>query len=423
MNSNFINCPECGSKISVEKVFAHQVEDSIRKDYENKLKNQKSKYNKKELALKEREKSLMENEEKIQKEIQDQVAKESQKIESSLRTKIESEISIEMKAKNDELEEKRLELTKAKKRELMLLKKEQDLKSEKDAIELEAARKIAEERELLIANAKKQFLEEHELKDLEKNNIIEEQKRQLNQMKIKLEQGSMQLQGEVQEVSLERSLKTSFPIDDIKAIKPGTEGADVIQTIINSSLQPAGKILWESKNTKTWSGDWIQKLRDDQIDISADIAVLVTKTMPKNIDDFGQIDGVWIIKRNLVLPVACLLRSGLMQITLTRNSANGLEERMQVLHQFLTGSEFKQRMEAIIQTFIGMQNELESEKRSFKRIWSRRQKSIERVLDNTSELWGEFQSLLGEKLGTIETLELENEINENLLNESNNETV
>jgi len=411
MNSNFINCPECGSKISVEKVFAHQVEDSIRKDYENKLKNQKSKYNKKELALKEREKSLMENEEKIQKEIQDQVAKESQKIESSLRTKIESEISIEMKAKNDELEEKRLELTNAKKRELMLLKKEQDLKSEKDSIELEAARKIAEERELLIANAKKQFLEEHELKDLEKNNIIEEQKRQLNQMKIKLEQGSMQLQGEVQEVSLERSLKTSFPIDDIKAIKPGTEGADVIQTIINSSLQPAGKILWESKNTKTWSGDWIQKLRDDQIDISADIAVLVTKTMPKNIDDFGQIDGVWIIKRNLVLPVACLLRSGLMQITLTRNSANGLEERMQVLHQFLTGSEFKQRMEAIIQTFIGMQNELESEKRSFKRIWSRRQKSIERVLDNTSELWGEFQSLLGEKLGTIETLELENEVN------------
>lgn len=420
MSNNFINCPECGSEISVEKVFAHQIEKSIRKDYEEKIKDQKSKYQAKELALKERENSLKENEEKIQKEIQNQVLKESKKIESNMKSKIESEISLEMKAKDDELIENRKKLSNAKKRELALLKKEQDLKSEKDTIELEAARKIAEERELLIANAKKQFLEEHTLKNSEKDKIIDEQKKQLGEMKIKLEQGSMQLQGEVQEMSLERALKTSFPIDDIKAIKPGTEGADVIQTIINSSLQPAGKILWESKNTKTWSDDWIQKLIDDQIDISADIAVLVTKTMPRNIDDFGQIDGVWIIKRNLVLPVACLLRSGLLQITLTRNSANGLDERMKILHQFLTGSEFKQRMEAIIQTFIGLQNELESEKRSFKRIWNRRQKSIERVLDNTSELWGEFQSLLGKKLGTIESLELEVGENVELLNEENN---
>ena len=409
MNTNTINCPECGTQISVDEVLKHNLRESVQKEYDEKLKKQAKVTAEKEAVLAEREAQLKESEEQIQKNVQEQLEAKSKESEKQLRTSIQEEYAVAMKAKDDALKEKQEQLSEANQRELELIQKEQKLKEGKESLQLDLARQLSEQRDELIATVRKQFADEHELKDLEKNKVIEDQKKQLEEMSRKLEQGSMQIQGEVQELSIEDTLNTAFPIDDFEPVPTGTEGADVLQQVKNPSLQVSGRILWESKNTKNWGGTWIKKLKDDQIEARADIAVLVTKAMPKDFDDrdFGQLDGVWIIKMSLVVPVAHLLRTGILQISVVRNSNDGMEERMQLLHGFLTSPDFKNKMEAIIQTFGDMQNELEKEKRSFKAKWKRSQKNIDRVIDNVAGMWGDFQGLLGNELGTIPALELD----------------
>jgi len=409
MSTNTINCPECGTQISVDEVLKHNLRESVQKEYDEKLKKQAKVTAEKEAALAERETQLKDSEEQIQKKVQEQLEALSKDTEEKIRISVQEEMAVEIKAKDDALKEKQDQLSEAQKRELDLIQKEQKLKEDSEAMELQVARQVADQRDEIIANAKKKVVEEHELKELEKDKLINDLRSEIENIKQRAEQGSMQLQGEVQELSIEDTLIAAFPIDDFEPVPTGTEGADVLQMVKNPSLQASGKILWESKNTKNWGGTWIKKLKDDQIEARADIAVLVTKAMPKELgeNEFGQLNGVWIIKRSLVIPVAHLLRAGILQISVVRNSNEGMEERMKLLHGFLISPDFKNKMEAIIQTFEDMQSELEKEKRSFKAKWKRSQKNIDRVIDNVAGMWGDFQGLLGNELGTIPALELD----------------
>jgi len=409
MSTNTINCPECGTQISVDEVLKHNLRESVQKEYDEKLKKQAKVTAEKEAALAERETQLKDSEEQIQEKVQEQLEALSKDTEEKIRISVQEEMAVEIKAKDDALKEKQDQLSEAQKRELDLIQKEQKLKEDSEAMELQVARQVADQRDEIIANAKKKVVEEHELKELEKDKLINDLRSEIENIKQRAEQGSMQLQGEVQELSIEDTLIAAFPIDDFEPVPTGTEGADVLQMVKNPSLQASGKILWESKNTKNWGGTWIKKLKDDQIEARADIAVLVTKAMPKELgeNEFGQLNGVWIIKRSLVIPVAHLLRAGILQISVVRNSNEGMEERMKLLHGFLISPDFKNKMEAIIQTFEDMQSELEKEKRSFKAKWKRSQKNIDRVIDNVAGMWGDFQGLLGNELGTIPALELD----------------
>ena len=409
MSTNTINCPECGTQISVDEVLKHNLRESVQKEYDEKLKKQAKVTAEKEAALAERETQLKDSEEQIQEKVQEQLEALSKDTEEKIRISVQEEMAVEIKAKDDALKEKQDQLSEAQKRELDLIQKEQKLKEDSEAMELQVARQVADQRDEIIANAKKKVVEEHELKELEKDKLINDLRSEIENIKQRAEQGSMQLQGEVQELSIEDTLIAAFPIDDFEPVPTGTEGADVLQMVKNPSLQASGKILWESKNTKNWGGTWIKKLKDDQIEARADIAVLVTKAMPKELgeNEFGQLNGVWIIKRSLVIPVAHLLRAGILQISVVMNSNEGMEERMKLLHGFLISPDFKNKMEAIIQTFEDMQSELEKEKRSFKAKWKRSQKNIDRVIDNVAGMWGDFQGLLGNELGTIPALELD----------------
>jgi hypothetical protein len=406
MNKDTINCPECGTDISVEKVIASEIERSIRSEYMAKAKVDEKKLKEKEAELTKRDESISFKEQSIEVEVNKRLAADSVKFKEQVRKELEPEFSVRITSLSEELGEYRNKVMAGEKREMELLKKEKILKEEIESNEIFVARKISEERSSIIANAKRKYSEEHDLKDLEKDRVITEQKKQLDQMQQKLEQGSMQIQGDVQEVNIENTLKVLFPIDEIEPVKPGSEGADVIHKITNSMMQNSGKILWESKNTKSFNRKWISKLKDDQVTTGADVAVLVTKALPDGIVDFCQIDSVWVINRQLISPVSQMLRNGLIQTTAARNSAIGMDEKMKVLHRFLTGPEFKQRMEIIIQTFVEMQQELETEKRSLKRQWKKREKSINRVLDNTAGLWGDFQGLLGASIEDIKELEM-----------------
>ncbi|MBA7586390.1 hypothetical protein ES708_28388 [subsurface metagenome] len=232
-------------------------------------------------------------------------------------------------------------------------------------------------------------------------------KKQIENLKRKAEQGSQQAQGEVLELELEDILNSNFTSDNIKPVPKGIKGADVLQEVISPSGQHCGTILWESKRTKTWGDNWIEKLKDDQREAKADTAVLVSITLPKGCKDFSSLSGVWVICFDLVIALATVLRTSLLQISNIKLSSVGKNEKMEILYKYLTGPEFSQRVESIIETFKDMKDGLEQEKRAINKIWAKRDKQIEKVVNSTSGMYGDMQGIIGSSsMRKIEALEL-----------------
>jgi hypothetical protein len=225
------------------------------------------------------------------------------------------------------------------------------------------------------------------------------------ELRRKLQQGSQQTQGEVLELELEELLRAEFPFDHIEPVPKGMNGADLVQRVHNKTGHCCGTVVWESKRTKGWSDAWIQKLKDDLRLVKGDIAVIVSEALPKDIDNFGQLKGVWVTGRSCALSLAAALRCMLIEVSTTRAAAICKNEKMEVLYSYLSGSEFKQRVEAIVESFIEMQEDLQEERRVTERRWSKREKQIQRVITNTSGMYGDLQGLIGSSLRTIAALE------------------
>jgi hypothetical protein len=225
-----------------------------------------------------------------------------------------------------------------------------------------------------------------------------------DELRRKLQQGSQQTQGEVLELELEELIKSSFPMDHIDPVPKGVNGADVIQRVMSKSGHLCGTIVWESKHTKTWNEGWLSKLKDDQRLVKADIAVLVSEVLPKDCRSFGQYEGLWVCGSQAAISLAVALRSQLVEVAMTKLAAVGKNEKMEILYQYLSGTEFKQRVEAIVEAFVAMQDDLQEEKRVAERRWARREKQIQKVISNTSGMYGDFQGLIGSSLQTIPLL-------------------
>ncbi len=282
-----------------------------------------------------------------------------------------------------------------------------ELEEQKTKIELEVTRRIDAEREKIKQQALEILTEEHRLKDLEKDKLINDMRKTIEDLKRKSEQGSMQTQGEVLELDFEEFLKTKFPSDDISPVPKGMRGADILQKVYSRSGQYCGSIIWETKRTKSWSNAWIQKLKDDQREVKAEIAVLATEAMPKDINTFEQIDGVWVTNLTLAGSLAVALRTGLIKVAQARNAAISKDEKMEVLYKYLSGPEFKQKIEAIVEAFKSMKEDLEQEKRAIMRIWNKREKEIERVITNTVGMYGDMQGIIGSSMPKIKMLDLD----------------
>ncbi|KKM06447.1 hypothetical protein LCGC14_1743880, partial [marine sediment metagenome] len=280
------------------------------------------------------------------------------------------------------------------------------LVEKEEKLELELSRKIDAERQKIIEKASKGFEEKHQLKDAEKDKQLNDMKKQIDELKRKAEQGSQQMQGEVLELELEKSLKEEFPFDDIEPVAKGVRGGDIIQTVKTQSGRTCGKILWETKRTKTWSDSWIQKLKDDQREVKADLAILASESLPKGFHHFRQISGVWVTDILSAVSLALALRVVLIQVARERAVQVGKKEKMEIAYNYLTGPEFKNRVEAIVESFIAMKEDLEAEKRATQKIWAKREKQIERVISNTAGLHGDLQEIAGDSLPTIKMLEL-----------------
>lgn len=373
-----ITCPSCGLQISVDEALGEQ----IKKNYSHEL-----------------SKKLGEEREKLEKEI---------KIKAS---KYYADEANKLK---DELLTKEKALSEFRDQELKLRKEKTELEESKKNIEIEFQRKIDNERKAIQEETLKNFEEQNKWKVAEKEKVISDLKKQMDEMKRKVEQGSQQSQGEVVELELENILKSNFPFDEIKPVGKGINGADVLQIVHDSRNKVCGEIVWELKNTKAFSSSWIPKLKEDLRKEKADIAVLVSSTLPDDIKSFGLLNGVWISKFEFVLGLATALRTNLIEVNNSKLANTNMSEKMEYLYKYMTGNEFKQRVEAIAEAFITMQDDLAQERRVYEKMWSKREKALGRVVTNTFGMYGDLQGLIGPTLPEIKTLS----IDENSLGEA-----
>lgn len=295
----------------------------------------------------------------------------------------------------------------AQQKELEFLKKERDLEEKTQNMELEMQKKIREEREKISIEIKKDAEESHRLKLLEKDKQLEQMKKSVDELKRRAEQGSMQIQGDVQEDDLRDMLRVEFPTDAIADVPTGIRGADIIQTVHNTFGQKSGVILWESKNTKAWTEGWIAKLKDDQANLGADISILVSQTLPEGVEQYEFRNGVWVVGYPFVQSLVRLLRFHLLEVGTVKTSLQGKDEKMNMLYEYLSSPQFKNRIENIVDAFSSMKSDLDAEKRAFQKHWNKREKQLERVMMNTSGFYGDLQGISGNAISKVDALELE----------------
>ncbi len=241
---------------------------------------------------------------------------------------------------------------------------------------------------------------------MEKEQTIAAMHKQIKDLKRRAEQGSQQLQGEVQEMELENILRAKFPFDAIEPVHKGEYGGDVLQRVVGASGQSGGTILWEFKRAKNWNDAWLVKLRDDQRTAKAEIAVIVSQSLPKGVETFEMVEGVWVTHPRAALPVAMILRQSLLELALARQVTEGQQTETEMVYQYLTGPRFRQRVEAIVETFSTMQEDLDKERKVIMKQWAKREEQIERVMGATVRMYGDLQGIEGKSLLEIEGLDL-----------------
>jgi len=420
-NKTTIKCPNCGTEIDINEALYHQLENKHKQEWLDEKKKQEAEIEAKRKeykvhldTLKAKEESFVQQQEKfddsVHKATQEQLRIEKSKLQAILTEQIKqtimSEQSTAMEAMRKELEAKSEQVKELNnsKVEIERLKREKDELSSKIQIETQ----LAFTKELLSEKEKitKQLQDENELKFKEKEKQLDDQKKLIEEMKRKADQGSMQLQGEVQELAIEEWLASQFPFDTIGEVKKGAFGADCVQVVHTREVQNCGTICYESKNTKAWSSDWVGKLKQDMLRANADIGVLVTSVYPAGMERMGFVDSVWVCSLDEFKGSVSLLRQSLITTQKAVQKEDNKADKMSLLYSYLTGNEFAMQLGTIVDGFIVMQEELEKEKRSLMASWKRRQKLIDGVLANTTEMYGSLQGIAGNAISHIKALEL-----------------
>jgi hypothetical protein len=414
-NQTSIKCPNCGTSIDVNDILKHQLEDTIRQEFQ-----QKANLQAKELAAKNEEletaKAEFEAKKKQENELfADRLEKETnaakKEITAKLKAKLEEESKDRLTEMEKELAEKSTKLRDLSKMEGEIAKLQREKLEMKDAIEAAAQKQLNETLTVEREKIRKQEDDKNELKFKELQKQLEEQKKLTEEMKRKQEQGSMQLQGEVMELAIEEWLASNFPLDTIDEIKKGANGADCLQIVNTRELQNCGSIYYESKRTKAFQPAWIEKFKNDIRVKKANLGVLVTEVLPSGMDRMGLKDGIWICTYEEFKGLSGVLRQSLIQIGQVMQSQVNKGDKMAMLYDFLTSNEFHLQMEGIVEGFTQMQTDLNAEKRSMQRIWSQREKQIDKVIANAINMYGSIRGIAGNAVQTIKALELDNEIN------------
>ena len=383
-----ITCPHCNGEFPLTEGLFNRVRDSV-----------KAEFAPVEAEFKRRAAELDKEKAGMESAISERLKSETKRIEEEARKKALENAGLEIRALREQKE-------RAQKNELELRKKSAEVDEREKTIELTLER----EREKIRQTTLEMFADEHRRKDMEKDKRISDLMKSLEEAKRKAEQGSQQSQGEVMEMDLEAVLRERFPFDVIEPVPKGVRGADIIQRVANRGGQSCGMIVWEAKRTKNWSDGWIQKLKDDQREAKADVAVLVSDVLPRDVDGFGSKDGIWIASPRFVIGVLLALRNTLIQVALAKSAAASKDQTIEALFQYVTGPQFRQRVEASVRAFMKMRDDLEEEKRTTQRRWSKREKQLDMIIGNTSGMYGDLQGLLGTSMQPIPALEAGEEV-------------
>ena len=410
--TTMITCPSCGNEFEPTNALREQIETELRTKMKDWQQKKEEDFKQKELAF---QKQLTAKDEELNKRIEEEKKKIQSDLEQSIRKSLNADFENQLKLLQQSLADNEEKLRSARKKELEFLQKEQDIKHKEEEFEINLRKKIIEEREKLsveirkIEDQKKEQLEnDYKLKLAEKEKQLEDQRKLAEEMKRKAEQGSIQLQGEVQELLLENILHNTFPHDKIVSVGKGVRGADCIQTVCNPFGNECGKIIYESKRTANFSADWIDKLKADMRSQGADIAVIVTQTLPKDMERFGEKDGVYVCTFAEVRSLATVLRSSILKIFALTKSQEGKGDKMTMLYDYLTGNEFNEQWKAIREGFLSMKLSIQKERDAMEKLWSAREKQLSKVLLNATRVKGSIEGIAGSDAVNLNLLEDEN---------------
>ena len=412
--STTIKCPNCRHEFAMEEAVSEQYKKDLREQMIAFTQKKEEEFRKKTLEL---SKLLTDQEEAFQKKINEEKKMMQQSLEESIRKTVlsdfENRLSI-LQQSNDEQTEK---LKSARQKELEFLQKEQALKNKEEELEISLQRKLQEERTKIgeeirsieqLKNQTKEMDFQLRLKELEKQ--LEDQKKLAEEMKRRADQGSSQLQGEVQELALEKLLQAAFPFDLVEPIGKGIRGADCTLTIRNPSGQECGKIIYESKRTKNFETDWVDKLKNDMRQQGAQVAILVTRVMPKDMSCFGEKNGVWICNFTEVKALTEVLRDGVIRIFQASRNQQNKGDKMQLLYDYLTSSEFSEQWKAIREGFSSMKMSIQRERDTMEKLWKTREKQLEKVLLNAAHIKGSMEGISGQEEFNMNLIDDANEI-------------
>jgi hypothetical protein len=383
-----IKCPHCQQEIDVNDALTHDLNEHYKRQ-------------------------LKVESERIEKELLQQSQGQLKEIKNTVNEELNSKFEKELCFLKDELAKKSSQVEKLQSEEIMLRSEKLRIEDERKALKLEVLRKVDEERKQITESIRKEEQENHYLILKQKEKDIEDIKKQLDTLKRRMEQGSVQAQGEIQELEIERALCEIFPMDSIEEVSKGVNGADILHRVFTAQGKECGIIAFESKRTKNFNERWIEKLKEDMRRHRADAGVLITEAMPSDMSSFGFRDGVWICSFQEFKGLAAVIRDGLLKVSLVKLQQSNSREKMKLLYDYLTSNEFKQQMEAIVDEFGCMKNSLDSEKRVMVKLWKEREKQIDRVLLSTVDMYGSVKGIAGSSIKEIEGLTLESLLPEN----------
>lgn len=416
MTEPIITCPNCGTDIKLTESLAAPLIEATRRQFEQRIAQKDADVAQREQAIRVKEQQIADAKSKLDEHVAQQVdeqlrkdrvrisAEEARKAKQALATDLEQKAK-DLAELQEVLRERDAKLAEAQKAQAELIRKQRELDDAKRELELTVEKRVQESLTTTREQARKETEEQMKLKVMEKEQTITAMQKQIEELKRKAEQGSQQLQGEVQELELEALLAVKFPRDTIDPVPKGEFGGDVLQRV-HGPLGQAGTILWESKRTKNWSDGWLAKLREDQRAAKAEVAVLVSHALPKDVETFALIDGVWITHPRATFPVAMMLRHTLIEVASARQAGEGQQTKMEMIYQYLTGPRFRQRVEAIVEAFSSMQEDLDKEKKAITKQWAKREEQITRVMQSTVGMYGDLQGIAGKSLQEIEGLSL-----------------
>ena len=380
MAEQSITCSACGNKIPLTQAIRAELEDSLRVQFENAL------------AARERE---------LREALQEDVRRAQEEAAARAERRVEHDLA----ALKEQLLEQTRELDDARKQELALRKRERELQRKQSEMELAIARRLDEERQRIVEETRTRLADEHRLRDAEKERQLADMRKQIEDLRRKAEQGSQQLQGEAGEGELEAVLRETCRADEVLPVAQGVRGADLHHVVFDGRGVRVGAVLWECKNTRHWSDAWIPKLKADQRTVRADVAVLVTACLPKGVSRFAYVDGVLVTDFASAAGIAAIVRTQLIALAHARHAAMHKEERLELLHHYLTGNDFRHRVEAVVEAFAAMRQDLDQERRAAERQWARRARQLDAVILNIAGMYGDLQGLVP-ALPPIDLLEM-----------------